>query len=346
MKKKLPVIRWKAAEISQTERLQRWIKEREMVLLLEQESGTQEPGTRSEPGSPGSLSDLIADFDTDSPQPGEIRLLSSALLPGANRPVYVLVLADWESDLKLIAPFGPMTEPATPGELLTQRDETAIAVLCLWNTHSVPASHLAKSWIVDRISESELADAWMVFRHTATGAPVGAALETRIGMPILDENDPRIAYQADEAALLSPLIPVENTREESPAPPFPEWVKFSLASFFDDCPLLRVAGSVDIPTAFNEYIIKIPTGDAKLEVFAERERVGNNARVVFRLRSHEEHWPLHIVWERRTPTGELIGQPAILAFAESQQKIERRLNLQIDDELWAFAYKPNSTPIP
>ncbi len=204
--KKLPAIRWKTLDSVQRERLRRWIKEREMGLLLEHERGIPAPYLLTGPNAPGPMDEFVAPFDSSPPHPGEIRLLSAWLLPEARRPLYVLILADWEDDLKLIAPFGPITEPATSGELRTRRDnDLALTVLCLWNTHSVPASRLARSWIIDRMGEAELAEAWTVFRHAATGALVDTALEARIGSPILDDDDPRIAYQAEEAALFAPL---------------------------------------------------------------------------------------------------------------------------------------------
>ena len=72
-------------------------------------------------------------------EPGVIRLLDSALVPGAQRPVYVLILADWADGRKLIAPFGPFSTPAATMELQTNREEPHLAVICLWNARVLAA---------------------------------------------------------------------------------------------------------------------------------------------------------------------------------------------------------------
>ncbi|MCX8513174.1 MAG: hypothetical protein ORN83_15630, partial [Chthoniobacteraceae bacterium] len=119
--------------------------------------------------------------------------------------VYVLVLGDWDDGLKLVAPFGPMLEPATRGELRTRREELSLAVLCLWNTHTVPVARLQWGWVVDQMHEDEIQEAWSVFKHAATGSPLNFQLEDRVGVPILNADDPRTIYQGAEFHLMSPL---------------------------------------------------------------------------------------------------------------------------------------------
>lgn len=204
-KKALPNINWNPKAGAKAAGLQRWLLE--WKLAEGAPGGTLEPLVKpaSYLRTAGAEKSLVAAFDRTEPVRGEVRLLSSRLLPSANRPVYVLVLGDWEDGLKLVAPFGPMLEPATPGELKTGRPEFCLAVLCLWNTHSVPVSRLQWGWVVDRLPESAVEEAWSVFRHAATGSPLPAALEERVGLPILDPEDPRTVYQAREFNFLSRL---------------------------------------------------------------------------------------------------------------------------------------------
>jgi hypothetical protein len=206
MKKKvLPNINWHPKAGVKAAALQRWLVEWKMA----EDTAGETTETLEEPAShlkvAGARESLVAPFDKTEPVRGEVRLLSSRLLPSAKRPVYVLVMGDWEDGLKLVAPFGPMLEPATPGELKTDRPEFCLSVLCLWNAHSVPVSRLQWGWVVDHLPENTVEEAWSVFRHAATGSPLTAALEERVGLPILDPEDPRTIYQAREFNFLSPL---------------------------------------------------------------------------------------------------------------------------------------------
>lgn len=207
--KKLPSIRWASPPDYQPQRLARWLRAwniEKRLIAGDTASQTQPPNdvpARSQAST--EVQQRIAPFDSTSPVPGEVRLLGSQLLPGCSRPVYVAVLADWEEGLQLVAPYSRFGEPATTGELLTARQASALSVLCLWNTHSVPVELLAQSWVVDRLSPEELADAWLVFQHVATGKVLSLPLSKRIGPPVIREDDPRVQYQAQELELLAPL---------------------------------------------------------------------------------------------------------------------------------------------
>ena len=203
--KKLPVVRWTILDASQERRLALWLREREFDLASREPEEEPHRAPSSGPRPTGPLDGLVTPFDPPPVMSGEIRLLSAWLMPEAGRPVYIAVLADWEKGLKLVAPFGPLAEPATPGELHTLRAEPPLAVLCLWNAHSLAEELIARSWIVSHMSEAEHADAWAVFQHAATGSPVPERLVGRVGPPILDADDPRLNYQAEEVALLAAL---------------------------------------------------------------------------------------------------------------------------------------------
>ena len=204
-KRELPKIDWRLVENTPDLRLKRWLREWELVQEIDAEF--PEPPTAAVPllRIAGFSETQVAPFDRTEPVRGEIRLLSSRLLPAAKRPVYVLVLGDWDDGLKLVAPFGPMLEPATRGELRTRREELSLAVLCLWNTHTVPVARLQWGWVVDQMHEDEIQEAWSVFKHAATGSPLNFQLEDRVGVPILNADDPRTIYQGAEFQLMSPL---------------------------------------------------------------------------------------------------------------------------------------------
>jgi hypothetical protein len=223
--------------------------------------------------------------------------------------------------------------------------EAAVALGCEFTLTSRELDHcdgvLPDKWF------DQLADfaAWM---EAVEGQQVPAfPLLLKTGRPFTHAEDPGYIFHANLAKNLQPLM--KTVLDElwaegrDPAPTVLEWIQFSLSSFFAEHNPLCVAGSVDALTGVNQYTIKTPFGEAKLDVFAQREQPGTKARVVFRVHSPGEHLPLHILWQRKKPTGELIGDPVMLAFGESQQKLEHRLDLQADDELWAFAYHSNPT---
>lgn len=135
---------------------------------------------------------------------GQIRLLSPSLAPG--RPVYVALFRDWESGEVMMAPFSEYTSPATVGEFLTSRRETALKVVSVWNARNVPLSLLSeKSWLVGSLTKQEMANCWNLFRHVTTGAALAKSLEDRVAPPIFVEKDPRIQYQDEESQGLAAL---------------------------------------------------------------------------------------------------------------------------------------------
>lgn len=199
--------------------LEAWLRSRCIDLKFR---GVHPPVSVGAGGSSASdrfaVSSQVAPFDPEPPEIGDIRLLSPRLTPDADRPFYVAIFRAWQDDWRLVAPFGPYEVPGTPGELLLQRDAPTLRVLCLWNTHSVPPDALGESWFIDRMTEKEMDDTWAVFRHVATGADLGKSLADRVGAPLGGEGDPRIAYQAEEMALMRPLalVAAQTAQERAP----------------------------------------------------------------------------------------------------------------------------------
>ena len=151
------------------------------------------------------LKKLVRPFDANI-QPGQIRLLSSAIVPDSNRPYYVAIIKPWDDDMVLLAPYSPFQVPATTGELLSEREDFSLKTLELWNARTVPVSLLSKSWLVDELSDKEINDAFDVFANISSGKDFSQELKERVGLPIVNKKDPRIEYQAQESELLHPLL--------------------------------------------------------------------------------------------------------------------------------------------
>ncbi len=196
----------------------------------------------------------------------------------------------------------------------------------------------------------QLADfaAWMESKDGEVESAFPPLLKT--GRPFTHTDDPGYIFHANLAANLQPLMATvletvwADEREPAGEPTFAELVSIGLKSFFAQFPILRVAGGTDTPTASSEYIISTLFGNAKLTLFVQR--AGNNVKTVFKVSLPEAHWPLHILWQRRTVRGELIGSEVTLTFSQNEQKIEHPLVLESDDETWTFAYRHDPPPTP
>lgn len=185
----------------QAHRLRIWLEEWEFHKILRE---TNPPSRELPHDRPAPYHQPIVNFERNVAV-GQIRLLPVGALASTCRLLYFAVVADWEDELKLIAPYARFSEPASTGELLTGRPERQVRVLCLWNAHTLPIELIGESWVVDRLSESEVDEAWAVFEHVAFGKPLPMALVERVGPPISHPRDPRIQYQQEEMRLMSPL---------------------------------------------------------------------------------------------------------------------------------------------
>lgn len=275
-----PVPRW------QGERLEAWLRDWTFHEALKDPEDSDDVALPRFhlAGSDSGWRDLVAAFDSGESgfRPGCIRLLSANVLPNADRPVYLLVLSDWEAGSILVCPFGPFSQPGATGELRTRREETPLHVLSCWNALAIPPGLIEHSWSVGSFSEEELAEAWAVFRHVSTGADLPQALIERVGPPIVRSYDPRVAYQDQEAALMAPLAkraraalegsdsparPEEGAFVVLPPPPptrpgLRELATHALAARADgdDCPGIIFAGT------WADFVVALGEGLAENEV--------------------------------------------------------------------------------
>ena len=201
MIRQLPIIRWTARSTGLKENFDRWLQENTLrQLALETEDSLTAPLQRDM----RDLESLCAEFDPNI-RVGDIRLLSAEFSARPERPVYVAILRDWKSDGFVTAVFSPFSAAGLSTELVFPERPHSLRVLCLWHHYELPQAILAKSWVVDQMTTVELDDAWHVFRHAFTDAPITESLAKRVGTYIESENDPRLAFQNSEIELLQPL---------------------------------------------------------------------------------------------------------------------------------------------
>jgi len=199
-----------ASSVSQKKYLERWLRLRQRDLATAGSVDAGEPFAPTEGACAATapittIRHLVRPFD-DTIVAGDIRLLTyREVATDHSLPRYIAVLQAWDEGLFLIAPYSKYHIPATTGELATQRGHFSLETLQLWNARTIHELALKTTWRVDQMAPSERQDAMAAFRHVLTGEPLPKSLTGRIGAPILSPEDPRIAYQDEEAAVFCPL---------------------------------------------------------------------------------------------------------------------------------------------
>ncbi|MFO7535400.1 MAG: hypothetical protein R6X19_06920 [Kiritimatiellia bacterium] len=200
-----------------------WLKERSLDLALRDSNPPAKPATRpNTPKAPLAPKDWHV-------QKGDIRLLGKDCIDVPDRPlIYVAVLDVYDDDgMALVAPFSPYAAPATAGEWQTPLSAEPLRVLELWNARTVPLFRIAQSWLCQSLTKADLATAREILRHTISGEILPAKLREQTGLPVFQENDPRLAYLEEEIQLLAPLTAAAQALTESPAAPKPitSWLR-------------------------------------------------------------------------------------------------------------------------
>ena len=203
--KKLPHITIREATAWQRERLASWLGEWVLDRSLRAHSAAEAVPLR--PLHEGVQAPMD---DVPAPERGQIRLFHPSVGP-RDRLLYVAVLERPLPGIWVVAPFGRLSEPASPAEVLAGRTELGLRVLCLWNERVVAEGLLDRSWVVDALSDVEIEDASAVLRSHRMKMAVPADLERRVGPPIAHPLDPRIEYMEEERAVMDALArPVPN----------------------------------------------------------------------------------------------------------------------------------------
>lgn len=214
--KKLEELKLQSPPSWQTERLARWLHEWQLSQTIPQGDTTPPEDAQSKddsmPASP-----TLAEQSNDTPlTPGQIRLLKPHPEAPDDGPVFVATLkADSENSVTCI-PFSRFSEPATPNELLTKRAQTVVRVLCLWNARIVPLSHAEAGWLVDHLTDQEIAHFTHAFNTVRQTGGLPASQQTLGGPPLVHPDDPRRIYLRKERMRISLYLP-ESKHAEAPS---------------------------------------------------------------------------------------------------------------------------------
>lgn len=167
-----------------------------MAMYLAFNQISQEPGYDESEDMETSESAVLYPsnpFDTNL-EAGQIRLLGKT-----KRITYVVLLKRWENNSFVVMPFSNFKYPATDEEFLTGYDGGLfMRVLQAWNTRTLQDETLKNSWLVGRLPQKDLDDAWNLWEASLGGKAVEDNLLERTGLPIYHSNDPRLAYKQSE----------------------------------------------------------------------------------------------------------------------------------------------------
>ena len=186
---KLNKLNPKPTDAREAERLALWLHEWELLQAPETQSPEAEP---PEPTTGSVATESIAPADPKL-EPGQIRLLFPR---GLDSELVFIVIAGVSGEQECTCvPFSPLSEPATPDELLSGRDEPTVRVFCLWNARTVPPHLLPDSWTVDTLTETELVRLSTALEAYMQTGKVPDGLKQAVGPPLSHPADPRREYR-------------------------------------------------------------------------------------------------------------------------------------------------------
>lgn len=190
------------------ERLTRWLYE--WNLMQASDNNADNIINHSIGGQLDVLPDgYVANYD-DNIEVGQIRLMA----PVENETMLFIVVVSIEENKKVsFIPFSPLSEPATPDELLNGRDQAVVSVYCLWNLKKVPATVICNSWIVDMLNSDELEHLLYAINIYESIGCLPDDLLTDTGPPLIHPEDPRREYINIERHRIDKAILHNNSKK-------------------------------------------------------------------------------------------------------------------------------------
>lgn len=191
MTNKLSKLRLIPAREWEAKRLTRWLLEWDLLQSADERADEGPSCSADAPHTPFEL----APGDSNAAI-GQIRLMKPG---GDGDQLLFMVVAQKQGEERFACvPFGVLSEPATPNELLSGRAEPVIRVFCLWNTRILMKKDLSSSWIVDQLDERELERLLLALKGYNETGKVPGELRSDAGPTLVHPADPRRAYLAYE----------------------------------------------------------------------------------------------------------------------------------------------------
>ena len=176
----------------ESRRLAQWLFEWD---LMQAEPAVEDDTPNSRPAALEGLPDTCVAPVDNAIAAGDIRLIVPC---GEAIPVFIAIVDVTVEGSIICIPFGPLSEPATPDELLSGRSTAPIRVLCLWNMRTMTAKPMRDSWVADTLSNHELARLRRAIASYENTGQLPADLRTDAGPPLIHPEDPRREYRYRE----------------------------------------------------------------------------------------------------------------------------------------------------
>jgi len=171
------------------ERLRRWCEEWTIDQALAGMPGPDVPA-----GSETGAQEEPVTVPAGPLQVGCLALLAPRVSDTRRRPLHVLLIGAGDGPGVLCLPFGPYTEPATPGELLSGFDAPGLRVICLWNARRLASATELAGWIQDDISTEMQKRVRRAYASVSATGNLPADLVESGGPPLSHPDDPRRRY--------------------------------------------------------------------------------------------------------------------------------------------------------
>ena len=152
---------------------------------------------------------------------GQIRVLADV-----SRLTYVVLLKKLGDNAFITTAFSHYDFPATDKEFALRRSYGAyLSVLQIWNTRTLRAEILKRSWVCGILSENACRVAWDFWRSIFTGAELPVSVRERSGIPIESQDDVRWEYMREETEVFSAVDAADPDDTEAQTP---SWFNDSL----------------------------------------------------------------------------------------------------------------------
>jgi hypothetical protein len=139
-------------------------------------------------------------------QPVNVLLLRPSESGRATRELFVVVIEVYPSGA-LVVPFGPLGRPAVVSEMLSDFEDEALRVLCLWNAQRLPWQAALRSWHIADASARLLEEISTLRACLAANRPLPGDLSLKIGPSALVAGDERFRYLAKEEEIWDSYLP-------------------------------------------------------------------------------------------------------------------------------------------
>ena len=259
----------------------------------------------------------VQSFDEDV-QEGQIRLLSQT-----EEITYIAILKQWANHLFVVAPFSHFNAPATDDELkMTLDGGLFLRTLQIWNIRTLHVETLKKSWLVGKMSQKDMTDAWQLWRYSMGRTDdISDDIILRTGLPIYKKEDPRLEY---EDHCLANFAKLDS-----------EDLKTSGIVFDEESSPFEAIFTINMVSLFKPAKYALAAADEKENPYGEYTVDGKNVSIIIQYDLDEQKLRVDVYGNDGDYTTELDGWCFVDSFNEEIAQIkDGRIRVDIAKGEW------------